>query len=153
MSQGLNKQFFVSETVVYLVLDVCQLRGESVVFRVCSREFYVQSWLTQDTESVEESLAVIQILVFEVENTDQSLHDVSVHFPRDVLVASRLVILIQNLDISISKFLPLLNFLLLDLDLNQRTRLTPDLGGKNKLEQLLPDGSSVQISIADQIGP
>lgn len=75
------------------------------------------------------------------------------HFPRNVLVASCLVILIQNLYISISKFLPLLHFFLLDLDFNQRTGLIPDFSGKNILEQFFPDSSSVQISIADQISP
>lgn len=70
MGQSLDQKLLVLEGVFYLGLDVHEMRREGVTFFSGAVETNPEVWLMDYPEGIEQSLTVIQIFVFEIENAN-----------------------------------------------------------------------------------
>lgn len=142
------------ETIFDPSLEVGEWRGKRVTIYLISFEPYLQVWFAQNAESKKQSLTIVKILTFKIENANKCLHDICVHFSWYVLITFVIIVESKDRNFGILEssrlFFNLRVFLFYFF---KRSGFLFLFGGKNVLKKFFFDGCTMKISVADDIGP
>jgi hypothetical protein len=149
VGECLNKESLVVELVADPLLQLAVYFWEGLPN---CRALYAESnqRLFEDVKTVEEELAIVEVARVQVKGSNQCLDNIGVHLPGNVVIPLNFTVSVVHPH---PRFLVVLRLDLLVRDVDEGWWQLVAFMGKDVLIDVLKNGLTVEVGVADDVGP